>query len=50
MTDPEIDAIVIGTWPYTHKTMVIAALQNDKHVMTEARMAMDATEAGQIDR
>ena len=48
VTDPEIDAIVIGTWPYTHKTMVIAALQNDKHVMTEARMAMDATEAAEM--
>ena len=27
MADSEVTAIVIGTWPYTHKTMVIAALQ-----------------------
>jgi predicted dehydrogenase len=45
VADPEVDAIIIGTWPYTHKTMVIAALENKKHVMTEARMAMNATEA-----
>lgn len=45
VTDPEVDAVVIGTWPYTHCAMVIAALQNNKHVMTEARMAMNATEA-----
>eukprot|EP01043_Picozoa_sp_COSAG02_P059707 COSAG02_NODE_7657_length_2908_cov_52.017958_4_plen_176_part_00 len=48
VTDPEVDAVVIGTWPYTHCTMVVAALQNNKHVMTEARMAMNATEAEQM--
>lgn len=48
VTDPEVTAVVIGTWPYTHKAMVIAALQNGKHVMTEARMAMDATEAHEM--
>jgi predicted dehydrogenase len=43
--DPEIDAIVIGTWPYMHYTLVMAALEADKHVMCEARMAMNAAEA-----
>jgi predicted dehydrogenase len=43
--DPDIDAIVIGTWPYLHHTLVMAALEADKHVMCEARMAMNATEA-----
>ena len=43
--NPDTNAISIGTWPYTHCTMVLAALENDKHVLTEARMAMDATEA-----
>lgn len=38
ISDPEIDAVVIGTWPYTHHTLVLAALQNNKHVLTEARM------------
>jgi predicted dehydrogenase len=45
VADPELDAVVIGTWPYMHKTMVITALEAGKHVMTEARMAMDASEA-----
>ena len=43
--DDEIDAVCIGTWPYLHCTMTLAALENEKHVMTEARMAMNADEA-----
>ena len=31
-----------------HRTMVLAALENDKHVLTEARMAMDAQEAHEM--
>ena len=42
---PDTNAICIGTWPYMHCTLVLAALENDKHVLTEARMAMDAAEA-----
>ena len=41
----EIDAVVIGTWPYLHCPITLAALDAGKHVMTEARMAMDAKEA-----
>ena len=41
----DTDAICIGTWPYMHRTLVLAALENEKHVLTEARMAMDAKEA-----
>ena len=41
----DTDAICIGTWPYLHCTLVLAALENEKHVLTEARMAMDASEA-----
>jgi len=36
--DLDIDAIVIGTWPYLHRTLTIAALRAGKHVLTEARM------------
>ena len=36
--DTSIDAIVIGTWPYLHKTITIAALDAGKHVLTEARL------------
>ena len=43
--DPDTDAIVIGTWPYMHCRATIAALAAGKHVMCEARMAMNASEA-----
>lgn len=42
---PDTNAICIGTWPYMHCPITLAALQNDKHVLTEARMAMNAQEA-----
>lgn len=41
----DVDAIVIGTWPYMHCPVTLAALDAEKHVLTEARMAMDADEA-----
>ncbi len=42
--DETIDAICIGTWPYMHAEISIAALEAGKHVLTEARMAMNAEE------
>jgi len=45
VADPEIDAVVIGTWPYLHCPITLAALEAGKHVLTEARMAMNAAEA-----
>src|SRR5713226_7208796 len=45
VADPAIDAVVIGTWPYLHCAITLAALEAGKHVMTEARMAMNAGEA-----
>jgi predicted dehydrogenase len=48
VTDPEIDAVVIGTWPYLHHPITLAALANSKHVLTEGRMAMNAAEARQM--
>ena len=41
----EVDAICIGTWPYMHAAISIEALESGKHVLTEARMAMDSDEA-----
>lgn len=41
----DIDAVVIGTWPYLHKPVSEAALAAGKHVFCQARMAMDFTEA-----
>ena len=43
--DPEIDAVCIGTWPYKHREYSIMALEAGKHVLCEARMAMDLAEA-----
>ncbi|MFW5681610.1 MAG: Gfo/Idh/MocA family protein [Phycisphaeraceae bacterium] len=41
----DIDVVMIGTWPYTHKEMSVAALEADKHVFCQARMAMNLAEA-----
>jgi predicted dehydrogenase len=45
VADPQIDAVVIGTWPYLHCPITLAALEAGKHVLTEARMSLDAAEA-----
>ena len=54
-TDPEaifaagdIDAVCIGTWPYQHRAFTVRALEAGKHVLCEARMAMNATEAREM--
>lgn len=39
--DDAVDAICIGTWPYMHAEITVAALNAGKHVLTEARMASD---------
>ncbi|MFV0444331.1 MAG: Gfo/Idh/MocA family protein [Planctomycetaceae bacterium] len=46
--DPQIDAIVIGTWPNLHCEVTCAALAAGKHVLCEARMARDLAEAEQM--
>ncbi len=45
VADPEVDAVMIGTWPYLHCPITLAALEAGKHVLTEAHMAMNAAEA-----
>src|SRR5262249_25770032 len=45
LEDSSIDAVCIGTWPYMHAPLTIAALNAGKHVLCEARMAMDHGEA-----
>ena len=45
LNDASIDAVCIGTWPYMHAPLTIAALEAGKHVLCEARMAMDHNEA-----
>jgi len=41
----DTDATCIGTWPYLHCPVTLAALEHNKHVLCEARMAMNAAEA-----
>ncbi|HUZ18670.1 MAG TPA: Gfo/Idh/MocA family oxidoreductase, partial [Spirochaetia bacterium] len=41
----EVDAVVIGTWPYMHCPITVAAIEAGKHVLCEARMAMNGAEA-----
>src|SRR5207253_11422208 len=41
----DVDAVVIGTWPYLHSPITLAALEAGKHVLTEARMSLNAAEA-----
>ena len=52
MTDPQtllnrddIDAVMIGTWPYKHCEFVLASLDAGKHTFVQARMAMNLREA-----
>src|SRR6266852_3970146 len=45
VADPDLDGIIIGTWPYLHCPITVAALQAGKHVLTEARLSMNAAEA-----
>jgi len=40
-----LDAVLIGTWPYMHKDITLAALDQGLHVLCQARMANDAAEA-----
>lgn len=48
VSDPEIDAVCIGTWPDTHAEFTIAALEAGKHVLVEARMARNVIEAREM--
>ncbi len=43
--DEQVDAVCVGTWPYMHAPITIAALEAGKHVLCEARMAMNSVEA-----
>jgi predicted dehydrogenase len=45
LEDDNINAVCIGTWPYMHRTLTLASLEKDKHVLCEARMASNAREA-----
>ena len=45
LDDDDIDAVLIGTWPYMHRRLTMAVLESGKHVLCQARMANNAAEA-----
>src|SRR5215213_9393942 len=45
VNDPNVDIVWIGTHPYMHREITMAALDAGKHVFTQARMAMDYPDA-----
>jgi predicted dehydrogenase len=48
VSDPGVDAVLVGAWPYLHAPVTIAALESGKHVLTEARMAATGAEAREM--
>src|SRR5262245_24496244 len=46
--DPAVDAVFIGTWPYMHRELSVAALEAGQHVFCQARMCMDWREAQEM--
>ena len=48
LDDADVDAVVIGTWPYMHHTLTLASLAVGKHVLCQARMANNAQEAREM--
>ena len=44
----DVDAVLIGTWPYLHRPVTLAALAAGKHVLTEARLALNLAEAREM--
>ena len=48
MDDEDVDAILIGTWPYMHRTLTLEGLAHGKHVLCQARMANNAAEAREM--
>jgi predicted dehydrogenase len=52
MTDPQaliarsdVDAVMVGTWPYMHCPFALEALEAGKHIFVQARMSMNLAEA-----
>ncbi|SFJ63137.1 Gfo/Idh/MocA family protein [Planctomicrobium piriforme] len=48
VADPNIDAVVIGTWPNMHCEITCAALAAGKHVLCESRMSRNLAEAREM--
>ena len=48
LEDGDVDAVLIGTWPYMHRTLTLAGLESGKHVLCQGRMANTAAEAREM--
>ena len=48
VADPDIDIVWIGTPPYLHSTVAVSAIEAGKHVFCQARMAMNLSEAEEM--
>jgi len=48
LEDDSLDAVLIGTWPYMHRPITLAALDRGLHVLCQARMANTAAEAHEM--
>lgn len=48
VSDPDLDIVWIGTPPYLHSEITVAALEAGKHVFCQARMAMNLTQAEEM--
>ena len=48
VADPEVDIVWIATPPYLHATIAVSALEAGKHVFSQARMAMNLSEAEEM--
>jgi predicted dehydrogenase len=48
LDDDDVDAVLIGTWPYMHRSLTLESLAHGKHVLCQARMANDAAEAQEM--
>jgi predicted dehydrogenase len=46
--DPDVDAVVVTTWPDLHATVTVEALRAGRHVLTEGRMAADLRGASRM--
>ncbi|WP_436934677.1 Gfo/Idh/MocA family protein [Halovenus marina] len=44
----DVDAVMVGTWPYKHHEYALAALDAGKHAFVQARMARSLAEAKEM--
>jgi predicted dehydrogenase len=48
LNDPEVDAVVIASPPFTHLEMTFAAIESGKHILLEKPMTVNMNESNQI--